>query len=163
MTESTLRGLGLAVSKLKVLVCGESKTMGVRDTRPEAELATERRDVELKGREKNDETERGVEAMLEPVLEEKIEESERESSSEWTVVIFEVGDTKERELDETTEVDEDAEDGSSAAACRVVASCFRRKRRSLSKVFSEFQTLGRISASSDSCSSVKYMIAVYGV
>jgi hypothetical protein len=127
--------------------------------------------VELKGREKNDETERGVEAMLEAVLDEKIEELESESLSESTVTIVEVGETREAELDETREaeldetieVDEDAEVGSSAAACRVVASFFRRKRRSLSKVFSDFQILGRISGSSDSCSSVKYMIVVCGL
>jgi hypothetical protein len=101
--------------------------------------------------------------MLEPVLNEKIEELERESLSESTVVMVEVGDTKVRELDETIETGEDAGDGSSAAACRVVASCFRRKRRSLSKVFSDLQTLGRNSGSSDSCSSVKYMIAVCGM
>jgi hypothetical protein len=163
MTESTFRGLGLAVSKLKVLVCGELKTMGVRGTRPEAELATERREEEPKGREKNDETERGVEVMLETVLYEKIEELERESLSESTVTIVEVGETRDTELDETIDGDEGTEDGSSAAACRVVASCFRRKRRSLSKVFSELQTLGRNSGSSDSCSSVKYMIAVCGM
>jgi hypothetical protein len=109
---------------------------------------------------KNDETERGVEAMLEAFLDEKIEVLECESLSESTVPIVEVGEAKETGLDETTEVDERTEDDSSAAAYRVVASCFRRKRRSLSKVFSDFQTLGRSSGSSDSCSSVKYMIPV---
>lgn len=119
--------------------------------------------MEPKGREKNDETERGVEAMLETVLNEKIEELERESLSESTVMIVEVGETRDMELDETIDGDEVTEDGSSAAACKVVASCFKRKRRSLWKVSSDFQTLGRNSGSSDSCSSVKYMIAVCGV
>jgi hypothetical protein len=54
--------------------------------------------------------------MLESVLNEKIEELERESLSESTVMVVEVDETKETELDETTEVDEGAVNGSSAAA-----------------------------------------------
>jgi hypothetical protein len=119
------------------------------------------REEEPNGNEKHDETERGVEALVEVVLDEKVEELERESLSESTVTIVEVGEAKETKLDETIDEDDGTEDGSSAAACRVVASCFRRKRRSLSKVLSDFQILGRSSGSFASCSSVKYMVAVY--
>jgi ribosome-interacting GTPase 1 len=100
MTESAFRGLGLALSKLNVLVCGELKTMGVWGARLEPEVATERR-----------ETERGVEAMLEARLGEKIEELERELLSESTAMTVEVGVTRDAELDEIKEAEEGAEDG----------------------------------------------------
>jgi hypothetical protein len=68
-------------------------------------------EAELKGSEKNDETERGVEAMLEARLGEKIEEFERELLSESTATIVEVGETRDAELDEIKEVDEGVELG----------------------------------------------------
>jgi hypothetical protein len=68
-------------------------------------------EAELKGSEKNDETERGVEAMLEARLGEKIEEFERELLSESTATIVEVGETRDAELDEIKEVDEGVEHG----------------------------------------------------
>jgi hypothetical protein len=111
MTESTFPGLGFAVSKLKVLVCGELKTMGVWRARLEPELATESLEVELKGREKKEETERGVEATLEARLGEKIEELERELMSESAAKMVEVGETRDSELDETKEVVEGVEGG----------------------------------------------------
>ena len=117
------------------------------------------REVEPKGREKKDETERGVEAMLEARLDEMIEELEREVLSESTATIDEVGETREVALDEMTEVEEGVEDELSAAACRLLARQSRRKRRSRSKADADFQILGRNSGSFDSCSSVKYMVA----
>lgn len=116
------------------------------------------REAEPKGSEKKDETERGVEAMLEARLNERIEELERDVLSESTATISEVDETREVELDEVTEVEEGVEDGWSAAACRLLARQSRRKRRSRSKADADFQILGRNSGSIDSWSSVKYMI-----
>ena len=118
------------------------------------------REAEPKGSEKKDEIERGVEAMLEARLDEMIEELEREVLSESTTTVSEVDGTRDVELDETTEVGEGVEDGLSAAACRLLARQSRRKRRSRSNADADFQILGRSSGSFDSCSSVKYMVAL---
>ena len=117
------------------------------------------REVEPKGNEKNDETERGVVATLEAVMDEKIEELDRVVLSESNGTIVEVGEAREMELDEITEVSERVEAGPSTEACKMLARRLRRKRRSLSKVVSDFQILGRSSGSLESWSSVKYMVA----
>lgn len=118
------------------------------------------REVEPKGSEKKDETERGVEAMLEARPDEMIEELEREVLSESTATTSEVDETREVVLDEMPEVEEGVGDGWLAAVCRLLARQSRRKRRSRSKADADFQILGRNSASFDSCSSVKYMVAL---
>jgi hypothetical protein len=68
-------------------------------------------EVELKGREKKDETERGVETTLEARLGEKIEELERELLSESAATIVEVGETRDSEMDEIKEVVDGVEGG----------------------------------------------------
>jgi hypothetical protein len=118
------------------------------------------REAEPNGNEKKDETERGVEAMLEARLDEMIEALEREFLPASTAATSEADETREVVLDEITEVEEGVGDGWSAAACRLFARQSRRKRRSRSKADADFQILGRNSGSFDSCSSVKYMIAM---
>lgn len=98
--------------------------------------------------------------MLEAKFHGKIEQLEQGVRSGLTATVSEAGEIRDIVLDEATVVEDGWEDAFPAAACRLLARHLRRKRRSCSKAFSDFQVLGRNSGSSESCLSVKYMIAM---
>lgn len=63
-------------------------------------------------------------------------------------MVSEVGETTDEALDDVfIEVEEGLEDRLSATPCRLLARHLRRKRRSCSNSFCDFQVLGRNSGS----------------
>jgi len=123
------------------------KTIGVRGVELEPELAIEVREIEPKELEKKDDIERGVEGMLGIRLHGKIEQLEQGVWSGSNATISEIDEIRDVVLDEAIVVVEGLEDGFLVAARRLVARRWRRKRRSWSKAFSDFQVLGRSSGS----------------
>ena len=105
------------------------------------------REIEPNELEKKDDIERGVEGMLGIRLHGKIEQLEQGVWPGSTATAPEVVEIRDVVLDEAIVVVEGLEDGFSAAARRLVARRWRRKRRSCSKAFSDFQVLGRNSGS----------------
>jgi len=105
------------------------------------------RETEPKELEKKDDIERGVEGMLGIRLHGKIEQLEQGVWSGSNATISEIDEIRDVVLDEAIVVVEGLEDGFLVAARRLVARRWRRKRRSCSKAFSDFQVLGRSSGS----------------